>query len=183
MATLTARSAQADTVRTDAVVVGVARSKKGMVAVDAASETAKAFGRSFVPTLTSLGFEGKPGQVAKLPSGHVVRTPLTVAVGLGDLAELDREGLRRAAAAGVRAVSNAVSVALALPVDEADDVQAVGEGALLALYEYDRYRTSESNGRPGDVVVLCDKARSKQVKEAVERAKNWAQEAVESPLT
>ena len=170
MATLTARTAQADTVRTDAVVVGVSRSKKGLVAVDTATDTAKAFGRSFVPTLASLGFEGKPGQVAKLPSGHVVRTPLTVAVGLGDLADLDREGLRRAAAAGVRAVSNAVTVALALPVDEADDVQAVGEGALLALYEYDRYRTTEPNGRPSDIVVLCDKARSKPVQKAVERA-------------
>jgi len=185
--TLSARSTKASTVRTDAVVIGVVQTGKGLVAVDEATDVAKAFGRGFVPMLSSLGFEGKPGQVAKLPSAHVVDTALVVAVGLGDADSLDSERLRRAAAAGVQAVSNAVSVALALPVEGAADVQAVGEGALLGLYSYDAYRTAESNGRPSDVVVLCDRARSRDVKQAVDtaqivcRAVNMARDWVNTP--
>ncbi len=170
MPTLSARTAQPGSVRTDAVVIGVVRTAKGIAAVDAAADVQKAFGRGFVPMLSSLGFTAEPGQVAKLPSGHVVKTPLVVAVGLGDAADVDRERVRRCAAAGVKAVSNAVSVALALPVDGPEDVRAVGEGALLGLYSYDRYRSADSNGRPTDVVVLTAKARNKDVKRAVETA-------------
>ncbi|MDQ3326847.1 MAG: leucyl aminopeptidase, partial [Actinomycetota bacterium] len=174
MLTLSARSAKPSSVRTDAVVVGIVRTSKGMVAVDAAVDVAKAFGRGFVPTLSSLGFEAEPGQVAKLPSSGAVKPALVVAVGLGAADEVDREGLRRAAAAGVQAVANAVSVALALPVDGPDDVQAVGEGALLGLYSYDAYRSAEPDRRPTDVVVLCEKARRREVKRAVETAETVA---------
>ncbi|CAN5869857.1 leucyl aminopeptidase [soil metagenome] len=170
MPTLTARSAKASTVRTDAVVVGVVRTRKGMVAVDAAADVAKAFGRGFVPMLSSLGFEAEPGQVAKLPSQGAVKASLVVAVGLGEAGAVDRERLRRAAAAGVQAVANAVSAALALPVEDPGDVQAVGEGALLGLYSYDTYRSAESDGRPTDIVLLCDQARRREVKRATETA-------------
>jgi len=168
--TLSARTAKPSTVRTDAVVIGVVRTKKGLAAVDSAQDVAKAFGRGFVPMLSTLGFEAEPGQVAKLPSGHLVKTSLVVAVGLGDETDVDRERLRRAAAAGIKAVVNSVSVALALPVAGADDVQAVGEGALLGMYTYDRYLSKKSDDRPTDVVVLTDNARSKDVKRAVETA-------------
>ncbi len=167
MPTLSARSAKASTVRTDAVVVGVVRTPKGLLTVDAASDVAEAFGRGFAPMLSSLGFDAKPGQVAKLPSGGAVKPALVVAVGLGAAADVGRERLRRAAAAGVQAVANGVSVALALPVDGPDDVQAIGEGALLGLYSYDTYRSTEADGRPTDLVVLCDKARNRDVKQAI----------------
>jgi leucyl aminopeptidase len=173
--TLTPRSAQPAAVRTDALVIGVHRSASGVVAAAGGRDVAKAFGRGFAPLLSSLGFEGKTGQVAKLPSGHVLKTPLVIVVGLGDLSELDSERLRQAAAVGVRAVSNSVSVALALPVDGPDDVQAVGEGALLGLYSYRRYRTNGSDDdRPADLVVLVDKARGKDVQQALRRAQTVA---------
>ncbi len=142
--------------------------------MSSAGDVSKAFGRGFVPMLSGLGFTGEPGQVAKLPSGHLLRTSLVVAVGLGEEGAVDRERIRRAAAAGVQALSNAVSVALALPVDGPDDVQAAGEGALLGLYSYDRYRTTTTADPPADVVVLCEKARSKPVQAAVERAQTVA---------
>jgi len=188
---LSARSAKSTTVRTDAVVIGVVTTAKGLAAVGPGADVAKAFGRGFAPMLASLGFGAEPGQVATLPSGHVLHSPVVVAVGLGSEAAVDDELLRRAAAAGVKAVSNAVSVALALPVAAASDVRAVGEGALLALYSFDRYRSQQRGDRPADppadLVVLTDAAKHKDVKQAVSdaatvaRAVNLARDWVNTP--
>ena len=91
-------------------------------------------------------------------------------------------------ATGVKAVTNAVSVALALPDDRRrPTVQAVGEGALLGLYAFNRYRSEQRNDPPGDVVVLTDAARQKEVKaaaataETVARAVNLARDWVNTP--
>ncbi len=189
MTSLSARSAKPATIRTDAVVIGVVTTSKGLAAAGQATDVAAAFGRGFAPLLASVGFEGKPGQVAVLPSAHVVRSPVVVAVGLGPEGEADHETLRRAAASGVKAVSNAVSVALALPTPGPEEVQAVGEGALLGLYAFDRYRSEPRNDPPGDVVVLTDKARGKEVKravaaaETVARAVNLARDWVNTPAS
>jgi len=172
--TLSARTAQPASVRTDALVVGVVRTAKGVAVVDAGADVQKAFGRGFVPMLASLGFEAKPGQVATLPSGHVLKTPVLVVVGMGDAADVDRERLRWAAALGVQTVTNAVSVSVALPLDGPDDVQAAGEGALLGLYSYERYRSGDDSDRPTDVVLIADKARTKDVTRAVEAAETVA---------
>ncbi len=189
MTTLSVRSAKAATIRTDAVVIGVVSRQKGVAAAGPADDVATAFGRGFAPLLASLGFEGKPGQVATLPSAHVVRSPVVVAVGLGPDDAVDAEALRRAAATGIKAVSNAVTVALALPTSGPADVQAVGEGALLGLYAFDRYRSEQRNDPPGDVVVITDAARQKDVKQAaataetVARAVNLARDWVNTPAS
>ena len=83
MTSLNVRSAKVTTIRTDAVVIGLVSTAQGIAAHGPGADVAKAFGRGFVPMLASLGFEAKPGQVATLPSGHVLRSPVVVAVGLG----------------------------------------------------------------------------------------------------
>ena len=187
MTSLCVRSAKPTTIRTDAVVIGVTNTMKRLAAAGPGRSVQDAFGRGFVPMLASLGFEAKPGQVASLPSAHVIRSPVVVVVGLGDEGSLDHESLRRAAAIGVKAVTNAVSVALALPTDGAADVRAVGEGALLGLYAFDRYRANPAVDRPGDVVLVTEDARHKDVKaavttaETVARAVNLARDWVNTP--
>jgi leucyl aminopeptidase len=193
---LSVRSAKPTTVRTDAVVIGVVsapptgRSKgggKAMAPAGPAAAVAKAFGRGFIPMLASLGFEGKAGQTATLPSGHVLRSPVVVVVGLGEEGAVDDEALRRAAAAGMKAISNAVSVAIALPAADAAGVRAVGEGVLLGLYTFDRYRSEQRTDPPGEVVVLTENARHRDVKQAVSdaavvsRAVNLARDWVNTP--
>ena len=171
MTTLSVRSTKATSVRTDVVVIGLVsrtrRSGRTLTSPGPGADVAKAFGRGFLPMLASLGFEAEPGQVATLPSGHVLRSPVVVAVGLGAEGTVDDEALRRAAAAGVKAAANAVSVALALPADDAAGVRAVGEGALLGLYRFDRYRSEPRSDAPADLVVLTDAARHKDVRRAV----------------
>ena len=123
------------------------------------------------------GFSGKVGQTltfhqvaaatSRMPvfgvgGGSTPATatlPATVLIGLGDARELvgDRgvESLRRAAAAFVRSVGDGEGAALLLPrnlsvpIDRA--TAALAEGAALASYRFDAYRTGK---RPGQLKRL-----------------------------
>ena len=105
------------------------------------------------------GFAGKVGQTlalrAAMPTGASddAGEPEAdvILVGVGDLTLHDggaaSESLRRAAAAYVRAVGPGSVAALLLPaepgVPDAQAASAVAEGAALAAYRYDDFRTGE----------------------------------------
>ena len=105
------------------------------------------------------GFAGKVGQTlalrAAMPSGASddAGEPEAdvILVGVGDLTLHDGgaapESLRRAVAAYVRAVGPGSVAALLLPaepgVPDAQAASAVAEGAALAAYRYDDFRTGE----------------------------------------
>jgi leucyl aminopeptidase len=79
-----------------------------------------------------------------------------VAVGLGDARpSYGDEVLRRAAGAAVRALEGSAKVALALPAGDADAVSAVGEGALLGAYRFDRFRTTDTRPPVVSELTLC----------------------------
>jgi leucyl aminopeptidase len=108
-------------------------------------------------SLAANGFEGKPGQVLVLPSAT---GPALIAIGLGELSALDAHGLRRAAAALVRAAGQRASIATALAdidgVDAKVAGQAIVEGIVLAAYRYiglKTDRTSLSNLESVSLVV------------------------------
>src|SRR5579871_1677378 len=98
--------------------------------------------------LEGRGFEGSLGQVQALlaDDGGAV-----VAVGLGDPGRLTAEGMRRAAAAAVRAAGRATRMAFTLlagappELEPALAAQALVEGALLAGYTYTSFK---SEARP-----------------------------------
>ena len=46
-------------------------------------DVAKAYGRKLAPLLATLGLNGKPGEVAKVPTSGTIASPLLVLVGLG----------------------------------------------------------------------------------------------------
>ncbi|MFI5425900.1 M17 family peptidase N-terminal domain-containing protein [Aeromicrobium sp. UC242_57] len=64
------------------------------------------------PLLELLGFTGDKGQSVRFPSGGLTKAPVVVALALPD--EPTAEDLRRAAAKGLRAATNATSIAFAL---------------------------------------------------------------------
>ncbi|HZT65611.1 MAG TPA: leucyl aminopeptidase [Acidimicrobiales bacterium] len=101
------------------------------------------------------GFDGKVGEVIALPTADA---PAVVAVGLGPADRLDADGLRRAAAAFVRASGRARTVALALGglprQDPAAGAQAVAEGASLAAYRFSTYKDEDGARRRPDRLVL-----------------------------
>ncbi|HYG91979.1 MAG TPA: leucyl aminopeptidase [Nocardioides sp.] len=132
-------------------------------------DVASAYGRLLAPLLATLGLSGRAGEVAKVPTSGRIGSPLLVLVGLGS--EPDPDAVRRAAGNAARAVTNAASVALALPADEPALVRAVVEGYRLGGYTYTAYKSGRSAGSvPAEIVVLTPLARRKDVLAVVEDA-------------
>jgi len=106
--------------------------------------------------LERRGFDGRAGETQALlaDDGSAV-----IAVGLGDPAGVDAEGLRRAAAAGVRASARAHRVAFALAdgapgLAAATAAEAIVEGALLASYAFTEFKSELRPAGLTEVVVV-----------------------------
>jgi leucyl aminopeptidase len=118
-------------------------------------------------------FAGKPGQVLVIPGSTT-----KVLVGLGEAPTLDT--LRSAAAAAVRAAWHehglAVDLLSALPAraDRAAATKAVTEGALLATYRFDGYRSAP---KPTKISTLTIVAKSGRVTDAAIAAGQLSAEA------
>jgi leucyl aminopeptidase len=123
---------------TDVLVVGLGES--GALGVPEALDKAyaKKFSSSVAQMAALLGAKSKAGTIAVLPAAG--DGPRIVVVGVGD-GDPTPEDLRRAAGAGVRQAASlaeaaTLSVAVALAATEPEQLQAVGEGALLGSYTY-----------------------------------------------
>ncbi|KUJ54538.1 aminopeptidase [Streptomyces albus subsp. albus] len=187
MTALTLSTSSAATLRADAVVVGVAKGAKGPVVAPGAEAVDAAFDGKLARVLETLGATGAEGEVTKLPAPSGFKAPVVLAVGLGDVPGKDgdegryaAEALRRAAGAAARALAGSKKGAFALPVQEADDVAAIAEGALFGAYSFTAHRGDEkkkANGAPlAEVAVLGGKPRDKAFKAAAERASVLAAE-------
>ena len=84
MSTYTLRHANPAKTRCDAVVIAVVQTSKGLMVAPGGEEVAAAYGRTFRPLLASLGFAGKVGEVAKVPTGKRIGSPLLVVHGSDD---------------------------------------------------------------------------------------------------
>ncbi|MEU5705025.1 leucyl aminopeptidase [Streptomyces aurantiacus] len=189
MTALTLSTAAAPGLRTDAIVVGVAKttgsngSKGGdLVVAPGAEAVDKAYDGKLAAVLETLGASGGEGEVTKLPAPAGVKAPLVLAVGLGALPEKDdsfsAETLRRAAGVAARALAGTKKAAFALPIADAADAGAVGEGVLLGAYSFDTYKETAKDGSGAkngkaplvEAALLGGKPRDKAFKAAVERA-------------
>ena len=171
MTTYTLRKGSPAKTRTDAVVIGVVSAGKGAVAASGGEDVASAYGRKFGPLLATLGVTGKRGEVAKIPTGGTLKSPLLVVVGLGPADKVDPDAVRRAAGVAARTVTNSATVALALPADDAAHVRAATEGYLLGGYAFTTYKSkAATDDAPGEVVVLSPAARAGATQDAFETA-------------
>jgi leucyl aminopeptidase len=170
MTSYTLRSASPANSKADTVVVGVVQTPKGVSLAPGGEDVAKAYGRKLRPLLSTLGVTGKAGEVVKVPTSGTLGSPLLLLVGLGSATEAD--AVRRAAGAAARALTNAATVALALPADSPELVRAVTEGHALGGYAFTTYKNDSKKDAtaPGDVVVLSPVARKKETVTAFEEA-------------
>ena len=178
MTTYTLRSANPAKTRCDAVVVGVVQTPKGVELAAGADEVGNAYGRKLRPLLATLGVTGKAGETVKVPTSGTLASPLLVLVGLGKTGpdkEADAVAVRRAAGVAARAVGNAASVAVALPAGTPELVRAVTEGHLLGGYAFTTYKKDSTSSAPGEVVILSEGARRKEMTTAFEEAQLVAQ--------
>ncbi|MDG9716151.1 leucyl aminopeptidase [Streptomyces sp. DH24] len=192
MTALTLSTAAAPGLRADAIVIGVAKgaaSRSGNLIVAAGAEDVdNAYDGKLAGVLETLGASGAEGEVTKVPAPSGFKAPLVVAVGLGeepakgDEGAYGAEALRRAAGAAARALAGSKKAAFALPVADAADAGAVGEGVLLGAYSFDAYKKNGKNDKNdknaakdgkaplAEAVLLGGKPRDKAYKAAVERA-------------
>jgi leucyl aminopeptidase len=167
------RAASPAKTRADAVVVGVVQHAKGPKAAPGAEDVVKAYGRRFRPLLTGLGVTGKAGEVHRIPTNGAISAPMLVLVGLGKTT--DQVAVRRAAGVAARSVTNAASVALALPAASPELVRAVTEGYHLGGYTFTAYKSKTDRTAPGTVTVLSPDARRSDSAEAFEAAQVLAE--------
>ncbi|MDA0646813.1 M17 family peptidase N-terminal domain-containing protein, partial [Nonomuraea ferruginea] len=80
MTTVRLNSADPVSFDTDALIVGFRSGPEGPRPATGADPLEAAFGGKLAATLSSLGFAGKPGEIAKLPAFGSVAAPLLVAV-------------------------------------------------------------------------------------------------------
>ncbi|QCW51090.1 leucyl aminopeptidase [Nocardioides dongxiaopingii] len=169
MTTYTLRSASPAKTRADAVVVGVLSGDSRPSLAPGGEDVLDAYGRRLAPLLASLGVTGKAGEVVKVPTSKAIASPVLVLVGLGP--SVTATSVRRGAGAAARAVTNAASVAVALPADSPELVRAATEGYLLGGYTFTAYKKQSSTSTaPGEVVVLSPASRKKDVAAAFEEA-------------
>ncbi len=105
---------------------------------------AERLGGRLTEVLDEADFDGKPGQVASMPTPDGFPFGRVLLIGLGD--EVELEGIRQAAGWVGRRTARNRDVATTLhQVDVEGASRAVAEGFLLAQYRFDRYR---SEARP-----------------------------------
>jgi len=182
-------SSKAASLRSDAVVIAVAKGPKGLVFAPGAEEVAKAFGKGLLAALADLGATGKVDEVTRLATLGATKAAVLVAVGLGEqAASYNPEVLRRAAGSAVRALAGAsTSAVLALPSDDAVSLRAVAEGALLGAYSFTSYRHTSLGVQKAPVGTLTLVSSAKDAKKVVRRAEvvtravNLARDLVNTP--
>lgn len=157
----------------DALVVAVASSPAGPRVVGAdwlpAETVEQVTGLAGV-----LGITGAVDEVRRLPASGALAARTVVLTGVGALDGVapEAETLRRAAGAALRELTGATTVAVALPAEDAEQVAAVAEGALLGAYAYTRYRSADAaDAAPAaEITVLTPRARDKSAAKALARA-------------
>ncbi|WP_324783814.1 leucyl aminopeptidase [Streptomyces sp. H51] len=180
MTALTLSTAAAPGLRADAIVIGVAKGAEGPVVAPGAEAVDNAYDGRLAGVLDTLGATGAEGEVTKLPAPSGFKAPLVVAVGLGAEPEKDAgygaEALRKAAGVAARALAGTRKAAFALPVGDAGDVGAIGEGVLLGAYSFDTYKENgkdakgKSKAPLAEAALLGARPRDKEHKAAVARA-------------
>ena len=101
------------------------------------------------PALETLDVSGAAEELIRIP-GMPGGPRVVAVVGVGERA--DAASLRLAAGSALRQQKGAVSVAIAVPTDDAEAAAALLEGAGLGAYGYDGFR-SEPKPRPASIVL------------------------------
>jgi len=104
-------------------------------------------------SLEAIGISGAVDEVRRVPATGIAARSIAL-VGLGGT--LGPNELRYAAGSAARQVRGAASLGLALPIDDADQLLAVLEGAAIGAYDYREFRTETADSkRPATSVVVA----------------------------
>jgi leucyl aminopeptidase len=174
----------------DALVVGVYEGEKPESG--ALAELDKRSGGVLTSLIETGELTGKTGETIYLHNPGELRARRLLLIGAGKLEDLNTDVVRRMAGTVARFLrgKNARRFAFLrrsqLPVGES--AQAAVEGALLALYDLDKYRTSDKEERHLDEMILATtEGESEELQLGVERgrilaeATNFARDLINEP--
>jgi leucyl aminopeptidase len=135
-----------------AVPIGLADPKRWRVPPRLAALD-RALGGRLAEVVAAGDFRGKRGDTLWLWAGAEAPAKRVLLIGLGDEAQLDAQAVREAAASAVAAGSSRGAAALGFLAPASRRLrgpalaQALAEGAALAGYRFDRYRTANEEAR------------------------------------
>ncbi len=178
MATLTLQGPAVETLRADALVVGLVKTAAGPRLAPGAEQIDRALDGRLLDALAALGATGAEDEVVKLATLGTAPVPVVAAVGLGRIPDgqaPSADAVRRAAGVASRSLRGRVRVASTLAfatgAAEPELVQAAGEGALLGAYAFGAYRTEDERPPlPSSFVLLVPDPKSRELRAATKRA-------------
>ncbi len=179
MATLTLTDKAADSLRVDAIVVGVAKGPHGLALPAGTGAVDSALGGRLGEALTALGATGAEGEVTTLATLGEMSTPVVAAAGLGPVpadGHYPLDAVRQAAGAASRALAGRTTVASTLALvagrSTPELVTAVAEGSLLGAYEFTEFRTLDEDRRalPASFQLVVTSAKDKESQRAAKDA-------------
>ncbi|MDN4639737.1 leucyl aminopeptidase [Agreia sp. PsM10] len=144
LASLATSSSNPDDIAVDVLVLGVTRTGDGPALVGAAASLLGA--DPAFSDLSVLGITGSKDDLVRLPAPAGIQARSIALVGLAS-ADPGADDLRYAAGSAARRMLGVESIALALPVADEAQAQAVLEGCLLGAYEYVEYRSEGGSPR------------------------------------
>jgi leucyl aminopeptidase len=143
----------------------------------AAGAVDKALGGAISRLISSGEFTGRQGDTAVLQGGGKIGAERAVVVGLGKKEKFDADTIRLAAAASMakvktmkaQKVGTALHGAGAGGTDPAAAAQSIAEGAILGLYRFDRYKTTDKKKKEKLVNELTIVVRENKVAAAAKK--------------
>ncbi|MBX3278559.1 MAG: leucyl aminopeptidase [Acidobacteria bacterium] len=144
-----------------------------------------------VSSLVETGeFIGKSGETAWIHSPGDLRARRLLLAGAGKQADFTQDSVRRMAGAAARLLrgKKVRSFAFMSPIAGGDSAQAAVEGALLALFEPDKYHTNDrTESRLEEMTLVADSGDIENVERAISRGRiiaesaNFARDIINEP--
>lgn len=167
---------------TDADVVVVGAAGGGALSAPAA-EVDQALAGALAGHLEAIGFKGKLGDAALVPTLGRLPAAYVLVVGTGPATTpTDTDTLRRAAGVAARQTGRFHRVALALTGGGPGAAQAVVEGYLLGAYRFDRYKSVTEPRSDASVTLLGNATDDDLARgQAIAEATAWARDVINEP--
>jgi len=128
----------------------------------AAREAGEALGVDLAAELAAIAFTGEAGSVARVPTRGALAAPLLLVTGLGPVADVSVETLRKAAGTAARqatkepvlAVEVAADLLASRDADLGEALTAAVEGCGLGAYSFTRFKTKAPEAPSVETVLL-----------------------------
>lgn len=173
-----------NTLACDALIVSAAHKTTGtgVQLATAASDVDAALAGIINECNANGEFKGNAGELLTLHPAGKLAAKRVIVVGLGSLAKVTTQSVRRAAAIAARAAQKTgaqkIAVAGGLATDAfnaVQEAQATIEGILLGLYSFRIYQSKEHSHQVTQVSLLTTEGQKPEFKQALQRAQALAE--------